>query len=203
MIGHMILRKSGDRYPSASSTLGIKVIGGKLLEDGTRGAIIEKVKKGSPADIEGHLLAGDQVIEWNGRSMRGKSFQDVEDIIAESRQEPQVELIVSRRIQPKYAPTLSKDVYERVRDKPSVLVTSPGSPDIHAARPSRHAPHHPTEHHRSESHHPITNNSAKFYLDSGMLRLYVTLMCAAGLVPRNNGQPRCPYAKIYLLPDRR
>lgn len=51
------------------------------------------------------------MIEWNGRSMRGKSFQDVEDIIAESRQEPQVELIVSRRIQPKYAPTLSKGDY--------------------------------------------------------------------------------------------
>ncbi|KAI5693487.1 hypothetical protein M8J75_000155 [Diaphorina citri] len=202
MIGHMILRKSGDRYPSASSTLGIKVIGGKLLEDGTRGAIIEKVKKGSPADLEGHLLAGDQVIEWNGRSMRGKSFQDVEDIIAESRQEPQVELIVSRRIQPKYAPTLSKDVYERVRDKPSVLVTSPGSPDIHSGRPGRPVPSHHTD------HHPITNSSVggriqvKFYLDSGTLRLVVTLMCAASLVPRSNGQPRCPYAKIYLLPDR-
>lgn len=62
MMGHMILRKAGDRYPSASSTLGIKVIGGKLLEDGGRGAIIEKVKKGSPADVEGHLMAGELLL---------------------------------------------------------------------------------------------------------------------------------------------
>ena len=40
--------------------------------------------------------AGDEVIEWNGRSLQGKSFQEVYDIIAESKQEPQVELIVSR-----------------------------------------------------------------------------------------------------------
>jgi hypothetical protein len=39
---------------------------------------------------------GDEVIEWNGRSLQGKSFQEVYDIIAESKQEPQVELIVSR-----------------------------------------------------------------------------------------------------------
>ena len=44
-----------------------------------------------------HLFcAGDEVIEWNGRSLQGKSFQEVYDIIAESKQEPQVELIVSR-----------------------------------------------------------------------------------------------------------
>jgi hypothetical protein len=39
---------------------------------------------------------GDEVIEWNGRSLQGKSFQEVYDIIAESKQEPQVELIVTR-----------------------------------------------------------------------------------------------------------
>lgn len=73
MIGHMILRKSGDRYPSASSTLGIKVIGGKLLEDGGRGAIIEKVKKGSPADLEGHLLAGEIHVHFK-KNLRSKGF---------------------------------------------------------------------------------------------------------------------------------
>lgn len=45
-------------------------------------------------------VAGDEVIEWNGRSFRHKSHQDVRDIIGESKQEPHVELIVLRRIQP-------------------------------------------------------------------------------------------------------
>lgn len=44
------------------------------------------------------LLLGDEVLEWNGRSLEGKSFQEVSDIIAESKHEPQVELIVSRPI---------------------------------------------------------------------------------------------------------
>lgn len=41
-------------------------------------------------------FSGDEVIEWNGRSLQGKSYQEVADIIAESKQEANVELIVSR-----------------------------------------------------------------------------------------------------------
>lgn len=47
---------------------------------------------------------GDEVIEWNGRSLQGKSFQEVYDIIAESKQEPQVELIVSRLLGTRQTP---------------------------------------------------------------------------------------------------
>lgn len=41
---------------------------------------------------------GDEVIEWNGRSLQGKSAQEVCDIIEESRHESQIELIVSRAL---------------------------------------------------------------------------------------------------------
>lgn len=36
------------------------------------------------------------MIEWNGRSLQGKSTQEVCDVIEESRHESQIELIVSR-----------------------------------------------------------------------------------------------------------
>lgn len=36
------------------------------------------------------------MIEWNGRSLQGKSAQEVYDVIEESRHESQIELIVSR-----------------------------------------------------------------------------------------------------------
>lgn len=42
--------------------------------------------------------AGDEVIEWNGRPLHNRTAQDVYDIIADSRTDPQVELIVSRPI---------------------------------------------------------------------------------------------------------
>ena len=51
---------------------------------------IEKVKKGSIADTVGNLLPGDEVLEWNGRSLQDKSYEEVHDIIAESRQDDQV-----------------------------------------------------------------------------------------------------------------
>lgn len=42
------------------------------------------------------IILGDEVIEWNGRLLQGKTYQEVVDIIAESKQEANVELIVSR-----------------------------------------------------------------------------------------------------------
>lgn len=62
MIGHMILKKTvreGVGPTSSAAILGLKVVGGKLLENGGRGAVIEKVKKGSTADVEGQLRPGD------------------------------------------------------------------------------------------------------------------------------------------------
>lgn len=97
----MILKKNLSDEPGSGSSaaiLGLKVIGGRITESGTVGAIIEKVKKGSIADTVGRLRAGDEVLEWNGRSLRHKTYEEVYDIIAESKQEPQVELIVSRPI---------------------------------------------------------------------------------------------------------
>lgn len=39
---------------------------------------------------------GDEVIEWNGQSLYGRSAEEVHDIIADSKHDLQVELIVSR-----------------------------------------------------------------------------------------------------------
>lgn len=44
------------------------------------------------------VVPGDEVIEWNGRSLQGKSFREVYDVIAESREEPQIELVVERKL---------------------------------------------------------------------------------------------------------
>ena len=37
------------------------------------------------------------MLEWNGRPLQGLTHQEVYDIIAESKQEPQVELMVCRQ----------------------------------------------------------------------------------------------------------
>ncbi|KYN31360.1 Regulating synaptic membrane exocytosis protein 2 [Trachymyrmex septentrionalis] len=236
IIGHMVLRKSAGSG-SCSSVLGLKVVGGKLLEDGSMGALIEKIKKGSTADIEGQLRLGDEVIAWNGRSLQGKSFQEVYDIIFESRLEPQIELIVERKLSTTgmapagpgpSTPMISRrivaqsqwrqkhetisgpptphhkveaarslaELYDARREKPSVLVTSPGSPDLYAQGRSRHS--------RRPTGNANVGGSIQVKLDFDPmgLELFVTIICAAGLTPRSNGELRNPYAKIFLLPDK-
>ncbi|XP_063931978.1 regulating synaptic membrane exocytosis protein 1 isoform X3 [Zophobas morio] len=203
MIGHMILRRNArETTGSSAAILGLKVVGGRILENGLRGALIEKVKKGSIADIEGQLRPGDEVIEWNGRVLQGKTYQEVADIIAESKQEANVELIVSRSMGSRRAAQAtwrqsmahrgqSGQWHQEVEgyERPHVLVTSPGSPE--RPRPS-------------PALAPSVGGRIQIRLgfDPTTLQLLVTIVCAAGLTPRSPHQPRNPYCKLFLLPDR-
>ncbi|XP_062528500.1 regulating synaptic membrane exocytosis protein 2 isoform X4 [Bombyx mori] len=205
VIGHMVLRKSvveGSSHSSAA-ILGLKVVGGKLLPDGIRGAIIEKVKKGSIADLEGQLRIGDEVLQWNGVPLQGRSAEEVAAVVADSKHDTHVELVVSRSLpvtRPGAQPWRShKEVYTETMmvggcEKPSVLVTSPGSPDVHSRRRSNRHSHH--------NANVAGRIQLKIYFDISALQLLVTVVSASGLTPRADGSPRCPYAKIFLLPDK-
>ncbi|CAG5018424.1 unnamed protein product [Parnassius apollo] len=202
MIGHMVLRKSvveGSAHSSAA-ILGLKVVGGKILPDGSRGAVVEKVKKGSIADLEGQLKIGDEVLQWNGVPLQGRSAEEVAAVVANSKHDSHVELVVSRPFVPGRTPAQAwrthKEVYTEVMggcEKPSVLVTSPGSPDVHARRRNARLNHNANVAGRIQ---------LKVYFDIAALQLLVTVVSASGLTPRSDGSPRCPYAKIFLLPDK-
>lgn len=56
------------------------------------------IKHSYPFMTRSSTGAGDEIIEWNGRSLHNKSADEVYDIIDESRLDAQVELIVSRPI---------------------------------------------------------------------------------------------------------
>ncbi|TWW78483.1 Regulating synaptic membrane exocytosis protein 1 [Takifugu flavidus] len=101
LIGRITLSKRSAAMPKeAGAMLGLKVVGGRITESGRLGAFITKVKKGSLADVVGHLRAGDEVLQWNGKLLPGATMKEVYDIILESQAEPQVELVVSRPIGP-------------------------------------------------------------------------------------------------------
>lgn len=44
------------------------------------------------------LVLGDEVLQWNGKSLPGATKKEVYNIILESKAEPQVEIVVSRPI---------------------------------------------------------------------------------------------------------
>lgn len=208
MLGHMVLKKNlQEGGGSSAAILGLKVVGGKILESGKLGALVEKVKKGSVADTVGHLRPGDEVLEWNGRSLQGKTYEEVYDIISESKQEMQVELVVSRPLSdagrgdisernmrrhvsgPSTGSTARRDVrkHDYSDRRPSVTVT-PGSPTL-GHRPRRS---------------PILGGRIriKLWYDAQSLQLVVTIVCATELPPRSNNQARNPYVKMFLLQDR-
>ncbi|XP_060852102.1 regulating synaptic membrane exocytosis protein 2 isoform X3 [Rhopalosiphum padi] len=214
LIGHMVLNKSVWETPispssSAAAMLGLKITGGKFLSaTGRRCAIIDRVRKGSTADMEGNLKPGDEVLEWNGCLLQGKTQKEVSDIISESKHLPQIELKVSRSILPRRAsygtPTKAKTssmgLYDLRKDKPYVMVTSPGSPEHLASNPARvlrasksvSGPN---------SLHVGGKIQVKLGFDPQSLKLVVTIMAASSLVPRSDGSPRSAYAKVCLLPD--
>uniref|UniRef100_A0A182QZE1 C2 domain-containing protein n=1 Tax=Anopheles farauti TaxID=69004 RepID=A0A182QZE1_9DIPT len=94
--------------------------------------------------------------------------------------------------------------YDR-REKPSVLVTSPGSPDLHSVRNysnSRYSNRLAPAGTVSQENSVGGRVQIKLGFEPSSLQLIVTVLCANGLVPRGNGAARNPYVKICLLPDR-
>ena len=69
MVGHMVLKKDSNApgHVSSAAILGLKIVGGKTLENGKLGAIVEKVKRGSIADSVGHLRPGTSLIKKKQR----------------------------------------------------------------------------------------------------------------------------------------
>ncbi|XP_065767835.1 regulating synaptic membrane exocytosis protein 1 isoform X18 [Muntiacus reevesi] len=179
----------------SGALLGLKVVGGKMTDLGRLGAFITKVKKGSLADVVGHLRAGDEVLEWNGKPLPGATNEEVYNIILESKSEPQVEIIVSRpigdipRIPESSHPPLessSSSFESQKMERPSISVISPTSPGA-----LRDAPQ------------VLPGQlSVKLWYDKVGHQLIVNVLQATDLPPRVDGRPRNPYVKMYFLPDR-
>ncbi|XP_069929987.1 regulating synaptic membrane exocytosis protein 1 isoform X4 [Oryctolagus cuniculus] len=195
LIGRVILNKRTTMPKESGALLGLKVVGGKMTDLGRLGAFITKVKKGSLADVVGHLRAGDEVLEWNGKPLPGATNEEVYNIILESKSEPQVEIIVSRpigdipRIPESSHPPLessSSSFESQKMERPSISVISPTSPgalkDAPQVLPGQ--------------------LSVKLWYDKVGHQLIVNVLQATDLPPRADGRPRNPYVKMYFLPDR-
>ncbi|KAM5313346.1 regulating synaptic membrane exocytosis protein 2 isoform 16-T16 [Glossophaga mutica] len=214
LIGRILLNKrlkDGSVPRDSGAMLGLKVVGGKMTESGRLCAFITKVKKGSLADTVGHLRPGDEVLEWNGRLLQGATFEEVYNIILESKPEPQVELVVSRPIGdiPRIPDSThaqlessSSSFESQKMDRPSISVTSPMSPGM-----LRDAPQFLSGQLASQSLSRRTTPfvprvQIKLWFDKVGHQLIVTILGAKDLPSREDGRPRNPYVKIYFLPDR-
>ncbi|KAM4599666.1 regulating synaptic membrane exocytosis protein 1 isoform 6-T6 [Fundulus diaphanus] len=203
LIGRITLSKRTATMPKeAGALLGLKVVGGRVTESGRLGAFITKVKKGSLADVVGHLRAGDEVLQWNRKLLPGATMKEVYNIILESQAEPQVELVVSRPIgvyrkyhdipripdtsHPPLESTGSSSFESQKMERPSLNVLSPSSPGMLRDAPQLMP----------------GQLSVKLWYDKVGHQLIVNVLQAAELPLRPDGRPRSPYVKMYFLPDR-
>nr|XP_020449911.1 regulating synaptic membrane exocytosis protein 1-like isoform X24 [Monopterus albus] len=224
LIGRITLSKRSAMPREAGSLLGLKVVGGKMTQTGRLGAFITKVKKGSLADVVGHLRAGDEVLQWNGKSLPGATKKEVYNIILESKSQPQVEIVVSRpigdipRIPESSHPPLessSSSFESQKMDRPSISVMSPTSPgtlrDLPLVLPGQLSVSVWKRVNRSSCEQIqiwIDANSlhisiqVKLWYDKVGHQLIVNVLQAIDLPSRPDGRPRNPYVKMYFLPDR-
>ncbi|XP_073535817.1 regulating synaptic membrane exocytosis protein 2 isoform X13 [Phyllobates terribilis] len=214
LIGRILLNKrlkDGSVPRDSGAMLGLKVVGGKMSETGHLCAYITKVKKGSLADTVGRLRPGDEVLEWNGRILQGATFEEVYNIILESKPEAQVELVVSRPIGdiPKipdstHAPqdSSSSSFESQKMDRPSISVTSPMSPGMLRDVPQFLSGQISSQSLNRRTAPFVPRVQIKLWYDKVGHQLIVTILGAKDLPSREDGRPRNPYVKIYFLPDR-
>uniref|UniRef100_A0A8C5WZI1 Regulating synaptic membrane exocytosis 1 n=1 Tax=Laticauda laticaudata TaxID=8630 RepID=A0A8C5WZI1_LATLA len=215
LIGRVILNKRTTMPKESGALLGLKVVGGKMTDLGRLGAFITKVKKGSLADVVGHLRAGDEVLEWNGKPLPGATNEEVYNIILESKSEPQVEIIVSRpigdipRIPETSHPPLessSSSFESQKMERPSISIISPTSPGALKDAPQVLPGQLSASGSLGGRKRPPLGSGGplevKLWYDKVGHQLIVNVLQATDLPPRLDGRPRNPYVKMYFLPDR-
>ncbi|XP_031759435.1 regulating synaptic membrane exocytosis protein 2 isoform X29 [Xenopus tropicalis] len=214
LIGRILLNKrlkDGSVPRDSGAMLGLKVVGGKMTESGRLCAFITKVKKGSLADTVGHLRPGDEVLEWSGRILQGATFEEVYNIILESKPEAQVELLVSRPIGdiPRIPDSThaqlessSSSFESQKMDRPSISVTSPMSPGMLRDVPQFLSGQLSSQSLNRRTAPFVPRVQIKLWYDKVGHQLIVTILGAKDLPSREDGRPRNPYVKIYFLPDR-
>ncbi|XP_054718182.1 uncharacterized protein LOC129227616 [Uloborus diversus] len=89
----LLTRDPKDRSVSGNG-LGMKVVGGKEVpgSNGMIGAYVAKIFPGGVVETLGEVKEGDQVLEWNGVPLTGRTYEEVQRIIASSADE--VEIVI-------------------------------------------------------------------------------------------------------------
>ncbi|XP_063714331.1 regulating synaptic membrane exocytosis protein 2-like isoform X3 [Symsagittifera roscoffensis] len=114
-IGRILLHKGAGRE------LGLKVRGGQPLDEvlcnsqvspgdmlgsevvnvqayrGVLSAFVVNVRRGSPADTVAGIVPGDEILEWNKIIFRNLTHNQVTQVIVQSKQDPEIDLLICRR----------------------------------------------------------------------------------------------------------
>uniref|UniRef100_A0AAY4BV53 Uncharacterized protein n=1 Tax=Denticeps clupeoides TaxID=299321 RepID=A0AAY4BV53_9TELE len=83
---------SGKLFILNGNGLGIRIVGGKEVPgtNGEIGAYVAKVSPGGQAEQSGKIVEGMQVLEWNGITLAGKTYEQVQSIVGQQSAETEL-----------------------------------------------------------------------------------------------------------------
>ncbi|XP_070557096.1 regulating synaptic membrane exocytosis protein 2-like isoform X2 [Ptychodera flava] len=209
-------REFGDTS-SRTNGFGMHVVGGKVGANSTLGAFVTMVTEGGPAMVEGDIKEGDQILEWNYFSLINKTFEEVKDILDQSREEVNILVAHKRRVShTKLGRRLSDNcessnqTMQKAIDLTRTRLASQVSEDQYKellntpSTPRRKLPKSPVDIKAEQTKVSGRLNISILHNEDDE-ELIITVFQAENLpVRRTTGDHLSnPYVKIYLLPHRR
>jgi hypothetical protein len=102
----------------------MRIIGGKSIPNtnGMMGAFVAKILPGGVVDTLGEVREGNQVMEWNGVPLTGKTHDEVQAIIKSSLNADEVELVVrADEVNPMHDPFYQDDQSYQNQQQPQQM----------------------------------------------------------------------------------
>ncbi|KHJ45957.1 C2 domain protein [Trichuris suis] len=217
----LLVRDQKDR---SGHGIGMRVIGGKILpgSDSELVTYVAAVYKGGLVDLMGEVKEGDQILEWNGIQLNGKTYEEVQKVIDST--EGEVEILIKSganlnqvyHLEDGQSTSLDKGyesdyVGATVKRGDVKLVSQNGTlekrSDIDGGKASpcfSTTPRTQSPQAQQQTTQSSGSLQARVYFESSTGTLFVTIVCAKELSRlEKRRRPPNPFVKVYLLPKRR
>ncbi|CAM4945415.1 unnamed protein product [Rotaria socialis] len=73
----ILLHRDKNDTSIRTNGLGMRIVGGQECEDSSLGCFVTNVLYGGPADVQGYIEVGDQILEFNGHSLIESTYEEV------------------------------------------------------------------------------------------------------------------------------
>ncbi|CCD63778.1 Protein clarinet [Caenorhabditis elegans] len=193
-----ILLTRSYKHHNIYNDLGVRVVGGKRQMNGELSAYVSQLHSTANNQTLGQIKIGDEVVEWNGILLRGKTFEEVERIVNKSHGE--IEMVIRTYKNP------SSGVYDTLPLNRNTM-RDDLSPDRVPPVPMHRI--NGINNNSVLHHHTLSDSSCHGHIQvslgyDGNSRLVAKIIRARGLKSRDQSRSAPnPFVKVYLLPGRK
>ncbi|CAE1316807.1 unnamed protein product [Acanthosepion pharaonis] len=186
----------------------MRVVGGKLGEDNRLGAYVRSVESGGPADLQGNIREGDQILTWDGQSLVDVTYEEAQEIMDRSGNIVQI-VIWHRPIteEDTVGPTAAerREKFQKA-DSADVELTETKDKEFEnlgIKRKRRILPKTPLEIKKDTTRVIVGRLQMKINYISEKMKLTITIMKVVDLVPPDKPKRKIPspLAMLRLLPS--